>query len=496
MRGAPLESKKWAFGVKSLEYNPFWLKSRFDKTFAMSNNDDILEAQSERGYSLYELVSMRDEGALDRIDNATLADTNPHVLATFLERLDVDTQRDILRRFEPEKVSEVVSEMDTDASAELVSEMRQHRAVSVLNEMDADDAADIVRELEQEDRDRLLEGMQKAEPEAAADVRELLEYPEDTAGAIMNPNVATVRTDMTIDDAIAAVRRMRDEYENIYYLYVVDNDGTLCGVLSMRQLLLAPKNASVRQVMKSELIGVLSTSMDKEVVAHIMADTNFHTLPVTDAKGVLQGIITHDDVIDIMREENTEDLQKLAGAGADENLFDPMGVSMKQRLPWLMVNLLTAFVASAVVGLFDTRIAVLPLLAVFMPIIAGIGGNTGAQTLAVTVRSLAMGEVGLFDMRRVCMREACKGFLNGLIIGLLGAAIAVAATSSVRFAVIVWIAMLANMTLGGFMGSFIPFALKRLGLDPASGSSVFATGVTDSGGFFIFLGLGSLFLLS
>lgn len=153
--------------------------------------------------------------------------------------------------------------------------------------------------------------------------------------------------------------------------------------------------------------------MDKEIVAHIMADTNFHTLPVVDSGGELLGIITHDDVIDIMREENTEDIQKMAGAGADEGIFDPIFSSIRQRSPWLLVNLCTAFVASAVVGFFDSDIAILPVLAVFMPIIAGIGGNTGAQTLAVTVRSIALGEVEMFDMSRVCLRETLKGFLNG-----------------------------------------------------------------------------------
>ena len=461
----------------------------------MSNNDDILEAQSERGYSLYDLVVLYEEGELDKIDMTLLMQTSPHTLSVFLERLDVDTQRDVLRRFNPEKVSEIVSEMNPDTSAELVSEMREHRAVSVLNEMEPDDAADIVRELDADDRDRLLKGMQKSQPESAEDIRELLEYPPDTAGAIMNPHVATLRANMTVDEAISAVRTMRDEYENIYYLYVLGKDEELEGVVSMRNLLLAPKGAKVDDIMAKNLIGLLAPTMDKEVVAHIMADTDYHTLPVVGRNGELLGIITHDDVIDIMREEGTEDLQKLAGAGADESIFDPMPASMKQRLPWLLVNLCTAFVASAVVSMFDKKIALLPLLAVFMPIIAGIGGNTGAQTLAVTVRSIALGEVGIFDMRRVCIRETLKGLLNGLLIGALGAMIAIITTGRWDFAVVVWVAMLINMSLGGFMGSFIPFTLKKFNLDPASGSSIFSTGATDTGGFFIFLGLGSIFLI-
>ena len=450
----------------------------------MPNDDDILESKPERGYSLYELVVLAEAGELDKIDNKKLSETSHHVLSVFLERLDVDTQRDILRRFNSEEVSAIVSEMDPDVSAELVSEMREHRAVSVLNEMEPDDAADIVRELEKEDRDRLLGGM---DPEGASDVRELLEYPEDTAGAIMNPHVATLPRDISVEEAIAQIRKMRDEFENIYYLYVVSNEGELEGVLSMRSILLAPKGALVRDIMCTNMIGLLAPNMDKEVVAHIMADTNFHTLPVVDSNGELLGIVTHDDVIDILREEGTEDIKNLAGAGADEALFDPVMASIRQRTPWLFVNMFTAFVASAVVGMFDSDIAVLPLLAVFMPIVAGLGGNTGAQTLAVSVRSIALGEVGIFDMWRICGRESLKGLLNGMLIGAAGALVAWATTRRVDFALVVWFAMLANMSLGGFMG--------RLSLDPASGSNVFLTGVTDTGGFFIFLGLGALFLV-
>ena len=460
----------------------------------MQVEEKLQDIRRDDGYTLYDLVNYADNSELDKLEDAKLLRTNPHILSVFLERLDVDTQRTILRRFNPETVSEIVSEMDSESSAELVSEMREHRAVSVLNEMEPDDAADIVRELEEDDRDRLLKGMQEAQPEAAEDVLELLEYPEDTAGAIMNPHVATLHADMTIDEAIGAVRQMRDEYENIYYLYVVDDDDILHGVVSMRSLLLAPKGSRVGHIMHANLIGLLAPTMDKEVVSNIMADTNFHTLPVVDSGGELLGIITHDDVIDIMREESTEDFQKIAGAGADEGIFDPIFTSIRQRSPWLLLNLCTAFVASAVVGLFDQNIAILPVLAVFMPIIAGIGGNTGAQALAVTVRSLALREVELFDMPRVCTREAFKGFLNGLFIGALGATMALVVTLRWDLALIVWVAMLINMSLGGFMGSFIPFTLKRFGLDPASGSSIFTSGSTDTGGFFIFLGLAAIFL--
>ena len=452
----------------------------------MPDNEDMLNAHSERGYSLYDLVVMSDAGELDKLDGRMLQETSPHTLSVFLGRLDVDTQREILRNFDPERASEIVSEMDADQSAELVSEMREHRAVSVLNEMDPNDAADIVRELEDDDRDRLLKGMSESQPDSAADVRELLEYPEDTAGAIMNPRVATLRDDITVDEAIAQVRKMRDE--EVRY-----PSSRAAAAIFRRTAGLT--FTALENIMSRNLIGLLAPTMDKEVVAHIMADTNYHTLPVVSESGEILGIITHDDVMDILRDEGTEDMQKLAGAGADESLFDPILAGVRQRAPWLLVNLITAFIASGVVSAFDENIAVLPLLAVFMPIIAGIGGNTGAQTLSVTVRSIALGEVGLFDMTNICRRETFKGFLNGITIGALAAGMAIVTTHRLDFAAVVWVAMIINMSLGGFMGSFIPFTLKRFGFDPASGSSIFTTGATDSGGFFIFLGLGSIFLV-
>ena len=280
----------------------------------MAREEEIKDIQPDIGYSLEELVSFSTNDELDKIDSRKLADTNPRTVALFLERIDVDRQRAVLRRFSPEKVSEVVSEMDPELSAELVSEMREFRAVSVLNELEPDDAADIVRGLEDEDKDRLLKGMQRDNPESVEDIKELLEYPEDTAGAIMNPHVATLNNTMTIEEAISSVRQMRDEYENIYYLYVVNSENVLVGVLSLRNLLLAPRGAKIENIMAKTLIGLLAPTMDKEVVAQIMADTDYHTLPVVSDSGQLLGIITHDDVIDIMIEEGTEDKSSPAQA--------------------------------------------------------------------------------------------------------------------------------------------------------------------------------------
>ncbi|MFI3290778.1 MAG: magnesium transporter [Opitutales bacterium] len=457
-----------------------------------ANNDEHLK---EKGYTLYEFIQLHESNALDSLDEEMLLETSPYALAGFLERIDVDTQRMILRKLPEERASEVVAEMTPEDSAELLSEMRESRAASLLNEMELDDAADLVAELDEEDRDRILDCLEKTQPETAETVRELLEYDPDSAGGIMNPEFLVAQASLSIDEAIELIRTTKDSYNNLQYLYVVNSQGVLVGVVAMRDLVLAPKSTTLEKIMNANLIGLLSPNMDKELVAQIMADTNFPTLPVIDEAGVPLGIVTHDDVLDVLVQEGTEDIQKMAGAGADETLFDSIPDSLKSRMPWLFVNLITAFLASSVVGVFQDDISKLALLAVFMPIIAGVGGNTGAQVLAITVRSIALGEVELFDESKICLRETIKAMLNGICVGFFGALLVLILTFRWDFAIVVWVAMLLNMTMGGFLGCIIPFTLKRFKLDPATGSSIFTTALTDSGGFLIFLGIGSLFLV-
>jgi len=221
-----------------------------------------------------------------------------------------------------------------------------------------------------------------------------------------------------------------------------------------------------------------------------MAETNLPALPVVDAEGRLLGRITHDDVIDVMRDEATEDIHLLAGAGKDESIDDELALGMRNRLPWLAVNLGTAFLASSVVMSFADDIGRLPLLAAFMPIVAGIGGNTGQQTLAVAIRSLALGEMPDGQDAKICARQAVLALLNGIIVGLVAGVIAGIFTQRLDFALVVVLAMVLNMFLAGLAGAFIPLVLRRFGLDPAQSSTVFLTGITDTAGFFLVLTLG------
>ncbi|RKX34932.1 MAG: magnesium transporter [Verrucomicrobia bacterium] len=451
----------------------------------------IPEKHTAEAYSIEELQSM-DWMAIQEIDVGRLRATPAVDIAHLIEHFDTDEQRHILRLISEELAADVVSELRPEESAELLGEMGQERAVQIVGHFDPDDATDIIAELDEDDRSRILSDLT---PEQVETVTQLLSYPEDSAGGIMTTEFASVSPEMHVDEAIARVRTKSREVETIYYIYVLDGDNRLVGVASMRDLILARSGNLIADVMEPELFGIVSPETDREEVAHLVAEYNLLAVPVVDGAGRILGIVTHDDVLDILQEEATEDIQKLVGAGGDENVHSKIRYSLKKRGPWLLVNLGTASLASAVVYLFRHQIEQLSLLAVFMPIIASLGGNSGAQTLAVAIRSLAMGEVAPGDRSRICLREASLGILHGIGIGLTAAIAAYLMIGDIRIGMVVFVAMILNMTLAGTAGALIPLTLERVGLDPAQSSSIFLTSVTDVAGFFIFLSLGTAFLI-
>jgi magnesium transporter len=306
--------------------------------------------------------------------------------------------------------------------------------------------------------------------------------------------VDTALEEMTVDEATSLIRQFADKHEDLHYVYVVDDTRKLKGIISLRKLIQARPDRRISSVMKSDIKGICRPEMDKEAVGLLMAEHNLPDIAVVDHDGTLLGVITHDDVIDVMRDEATEDIQRLAGAGGDEGIHDDVGFSVRRRLPWLAMNLVTAFVAATVVSRFADEISTLPILAAIMPIIAGVGGNSGQQALAVTIRSMALNELRSSDIRDVLLRQAAIGLINGLATGLIAAAAVLLFEGSLMLAGIVLAAMILNLAVGCFTGTVIPLLLRRMGKDPAH-SSILLTFVTDTGGFFIFLMLGSAFLL-
>jgi magnesium transporter len=247
--------------------------------------------------------------------------------------------------------------------------------------------------------------------------------------------------------------------------------------------------------MRTDIQGVCTPGMDKEEVALLMAEHNLPDIAVMDENSTLLGVITHDDVLDVIQEEATEDMQKLAGAGGDEDIHDDIFFSIRRRQPWLAVNLATAFIAAMVVKLFEHEIGALPILAAIMPIIAGVGGNSGQQSLAITIRSIALGQVKDGDSRYILYRQAAIGLVNGILIGLLAAFMVTFFGGPLKLSFIVLAAMIINLAVGCLTGTMIPLLLLKLKQDPAQVSSILLTFVTDTGGFFVFLTLGSIFLL-
>ena len=385
-------------------------------------------------------------------------------------------------------VAEVLSEMSPSDSQQLLEDLEPVEIAKYLSEMPADDATSLASRLPDPLAARVLMLM---EAEPAADVRELLEHEERTAGRIMTRNYFAMDEDVTIAEAVAALQKRSAEFEMVFYVYVVDKRDHIVGVVSLRKLLTTPPSTQLKRVMVHDVISARTTD-DQEKVARLVAEYNLLAVPIIGDEDRLVGIVTVDDVLDVLQEEAEEDLLALAGVSAEEHIDTRPSRSLRLRAPWLLVNLATAFLASYVVSLFEGSISRLPALAALMPIVAGMGGNAATQTLTVIIRGIAMNE--LVGTARVTLKQSIVGMGNGLINGLVCAAVVAGFYRSIWLGVIIALAMIINMVVAGVSGSLIPVALKRMGVDPAVASSVFVTTCTDVAGFFSFLGIATFLL--
>jgi magnesium transporter len=385
---------------------------------------------------------------------------------------------------------EALSELGPEVGAALLSGRPPEEIVKLTQELPSDDVASIIDHLPEELAASVLELMQKKP--ASADVGELLEYPEKTAGRIMNPKVFALSENMTASEAIAALQGSRD-VEMVFYLYVMDGRRHLVGVVSLRRLLLVPPDTPLKRIMTTDLISV-RVDVVQEEVARLVASYNLLAIPVVDEENKLVGVITVDDVIDVIKDEATEDVYRLAGLASDDRVFTAPSESLKKRLPWLVVNLVTAFLAASVVKMFEGTIGVVTSLAVFMPVVAGMGGNAATQTLAVIVRGIALGELTWSNTRKALLKEAAVGIGNGFACGIVGAGVVWLMQGNPFLGAILGLAMIINMFVAAIAGTLIPLSLRALNVDPALASSVFITTLTDVFGFLSFLGLGTLFI--
>lgn len=417
--------------------------------------------------------------------------------AEVLEELPAEAAADVAEYLDPETAGRILSEMDPQRAGSILSDMEAPEASMVVSAMAPDDRVDVLEHVPDEQHDAILGEM---DAEDAADVLELEKYDPDTAGGIMTSEVTALSEDMTIEQAVAELRRLSEEREQMWYVYVVDRRHHLVGVLSVRDLLLGRPDRRLRQIMRTQLTTVLAT-MDQEEVARLFRRYNYLAMPVVDARHRLVGLITWDDVADVIEEESTEDLLKLFGAGARERLTSPWPFSFGKRIGWLEVRLVTAFAGAFLIAAFDGTIHKAPVLAACLAVVSALGGTAGAQAMAVAVRGIASGAVERRTLYRFVYREAWVGLLTGLVVGGTAAAIASLGGLGHRdlfsyrpaaLAAVLAAALTINHLIACVFGVAIPICLKRLRLDPAQAATIWVTTVTDCCGFLATLGIAAL----
>ena len=415
---------------------------------------------------------------------------HPSDLADLLEHLEGPDRVHLLSLLPAEAASDALAEMEeVEQPGALLARLEPDRIAELVSELADDDAADLIGELSPEEQARVL-----ASVDDAVEIEELLHYPPDTAGGIMTRGLVAVTSDLTAGEALDDIRSQASEVDEFFTIFVVDPDRSLRGVASLQRLVLSSPGRPISELIE-EPPAVVPVHMDQEEVGRILSRYNMVSIGVVDPLGRLVGRITFDDVIDVMEAETTEDILRFASVSEEEELRGSTRDAVRSRLPWLLVNLLTAVLAAGVVYLFQGTVQQIVLLAVVMPIIAGMGGNAGTQALAVTVRRIALTDETTRELWPVVGKEVLVGLVNGLVLGAIGAVAGLVVAHEPVFGLVVLLAMWANLVVAGFAGAFIPIFLESLGVDPAVASSIFVTTFTDLCGFFLLLGLATVVLL-
>jgi len=418
-----------------------------------------------------------------------LEEIHPTDIAALLRELGVEDRARVFRLLAQQQAGAVLHETDDQSLLELVRALDEDELTEILGGMPPDNAAEVVSDLPEAEAEKLLDLM---EEEGAENVQELLKYGEKTAGRIMTPEFLAVHEETPVSQALDYLRKSADA-ESVFYLYVVDDHNHLVGVAPLRRLITADPSTPTRLICQREVLSV-TPETDQEEVAGLVTKHNLLAVPVVSRENTLLGTITVDDVIDVIHEEATEDIQRLAGVAGDETVFDSPRAVFTNRLLWRFINLATAILAASVIGLFEESIQSLALLAVFMPIVASMGGIGTTQTATVVIRGIALGDMTRAHLWRVLKKELQLGLTTGAINGVVMMAIAYVWKGQFLLSFILGAALLFNMFVAAVVGVLIPMALKIFRIDPAIASSVIITTFTDVFGFFSFLGLATLLL--
>ena len=421
-----------------------------------------------------------------RLDELHSAD-----IAHILEALPLDDRLVVWQLVKAEQNGDILLEVSDAVRETLLADMDDEEIFAAAREMDADELADLAQELPRDVVHELIEGLDEQYRER---LRSALSYDEEQVGALMDFEMVTIREDVSLEVVLRYLRRLKELPGHTDKLFVVDYDGVLKGILPIKRLLVSDPDKQVAEVMATDPV-IFHPDEEAAEAAQAFERYDLVSAPVVDASGKLIGRLTIDEMVDLIREETETEVLNMAGLKEEEDIFASVWKSLRNRWSWLAINLITAFLASRVIGLFDGSIEKLVALAALMPIVAGIGGNSGNQTITMIVRAMALDQVVTANTSRLIRKELSVALINGLVWGGVIGAVAWWLYDNLALGLVMTLAMTLNLLLAALMGVLIPMTLMRLGRDPAMGASVMITAVTDSGGFFIFLGMATIFLL-
>ncbi len=434
------------------------------------------------------------EHILIQISSELKSGTHPGDLLGLFEDLEIEQKVELMQRLAAEDAALIFQEMEDFEQAEILRSLEKERAKFILQSLASDDAADLIGELSTEDAQKMMELIDQEE--LPVDFGDLLKYPEDTAGGIMTTEFISLPADIPVEDAIARLREIAPEAETIYYVYVVDENNRLIGVISLRDLIASSDGTIIKSIMRHNVISV-NAELDQEEVARMVSKYDLLAVPVIDDQARLLGIITVDDVIDVMEQEATEDIYRLAGASEIEGMEltkAPVSKVVRLRLPWLFISMAGGILSGSVIGVFESTLEAIVMLAIFIPVLMDMGGNVGTQSSTIFVRGLATGEIEQAELWPYFFREIKIGAVMGVLCGILISIAAFFWQGNVYLGLVVGISMLATISVAALIGTLVPMVCSMINIDPAITAGPFVTTIKDVTGLLIYFTVASAFL--
>lgn len=419
------------------------------------------------------------------IDDVTSVD-----IATQLSECEDEEIEKLCKDLDPEKLAAILEESEVKTQLSMIDFLDNKKILNIFSYMSKDDIVDILGELKPLRSKELINLMKEGDKKI---IKQLLGYRDDCAGGIMTTEYIALFSDFKIEDAIRKIRQIAPKTELIETIFVTNKKRELIGTASLRDILVAPEDQELEEITNTHFISV-EPETDQEEVALLVSKYDLTAIPVVNKRNAILGIITIDDIVDVIVEEQTEDVLKMGGVAKEETLDSTLAESVKLRTPWLLINLVTAFIASMTVRAFESTIAQVVALSAVMSIVTGMGGNAGTQTISIIIRNIAMGKIKLKDAKGMILKQIALGFIEGLIVGAITGCVVGLIYHNLYLGIIICLAIIGNLIIAGIFGLLIPLILDKIKMDPALSSSIFLTATTDTLGFLVFLGLAKLFL--